>query len=198
MNVIFDLGKVLIDWDPRHVYRKYFDDEEKMEWFLSTVCTNEWNLEQDRGRTFAEAVKIATAAHPDYAKHIAAYDLEWHDMVPGAIAGSVDILEELHKKGTPLYAITNWNQDKFRETRLRFPFLELFRDIVVSGDEKLIKPDAAIYKLCLQRNNIKASESLFIDDSLKNVKGAEAVGMKAHHFSSPAVLRTELKHLGVL
>lgn len=198
MNVIFDLGKVLIDWDPRHVYRKYFKDEEKMEWFLSTVCSNEWNLEQDRGRTFADAVKIATAVHPNYVAEIKAYDAEWHEMVPGAIVGSVDILEELHRKSVPLYAITNWNQDKFRETRLRFPFLELFRDIVVSGDEKLIKPDAAIYELCLKRNDLKASDSFFIDDSLKNVKGAEAVGMKAHHFSSPAKLRTELKQLGLL
>ncbi len=198
MNVIFDLGKVLIEWDPRHVYRKYFDDEEKMELFLSTVCSNQWNLEQDRGRTFGEAVKIATAAHPAYAREISAYDEEWHAMVPGAIEGSVDILEDLYKKGTPLFAITNWNQHKFRETRLRFPFLVLFQDIVVSGDEKLIKPDAAIYELCLRRNNLHAKDCLFIDDSLKNVKGAEAVGMKAHHFSSPAKLRTELKQLRLL
>jgi 2-haloacid dehalogenase len=119
-------------------------------------------------------------------------------MVPGAIDGSVDILETLHKKGTPLYAITNWNQDKFRETRLRFPFLELFRDIVVSGDEKLIKPDTAIYELSLKRNRLKAADCIFIDDSLKNVKGAEAVGMKAHHFTSPEKLKTALKAWGVL
>ena len=198
MNVIFDLGMVLISWDPRHVYRKIFNDDAKMEWFLENICTGAWNLEQDRGRSFADAVKLLSETHPDYASEIAAYDEQWHHMVPGAISGCVDILETLHKNGTPLYAITNWNQDKFRETRLRFPFLNLFRDIVVSGDEKLIKPDPAIYELSLKRNKLKAAECLFIDDSLKNVKGAEAVGMKAHHFTTPEKLKAELKSLKLL
>jgi 2-haloacid dehalogenase len=198
MNIIFDIGMVLIDWDPRHVYRKIFSDEAKMEWFLANVCTNAWNAEQDRGRTFPEAVQEAAARHPDYAEEIAAYHHQWHEMIPGAIAGTVDILESLHQRDVPLYAITNWNQDKFRETKLRFPFLNLFRDIVVSGDEKLIKPDPAIYELCLKRNKLVAEDSLFIDDSEKNVRGAEAVGMKAHHFTSPEKLRAQLKHLHVL
>ena len=198
MNIIFDLGMVLIAWDPRHVYRKIFNDDAKMEWFLENICTGEWNLEQDRGRSFGDAVKHLTKLHPDYAAEIAAYDEQWHHMVPGAISGSVDILEALHKNGTALYAITNWNQDKFRETKLRFPFLNQFRDIVVSGDEKLIKPDPAIYELSLKRNKLIAADCLFIDDSMKNVKGAEAVGMKAHHFTTPEKLKTELKGLGVL
>ena len=198
MNIVFDIGMVLIAWDPRNLYRKIFKDEAKMEWFLEHVCTNAWNTEQDRGRNFADAVKIAAAAHPPYASEIAAYDERWAEMIPGVISGSVDILESLHKKNVPLYAITNWNHDKFRETKLRFPFLNLFRDIVVSGDEKLIKPDPAIYQLCLKRNNLVAADSLFIDDSLKNVRGAEAMGMKAHHFVSPEGLRAELKRLAVL
>jgi 2-haloacid dehalogenase len=198
MNIIFDIGKVLIDWDPKILYRKIFADDEKVEWFLNTICTSEWNLEQDRGRKFADAVTVLSAQHPDYAEHIAAYDTRWHETIPGAIIGTVDILETLHKNATPLYAITNFNQDKFRETKLRFPFLNLFRDIVVSGDEGLIKPDPAIYELCLQRSNLKASECYFIDDSLKNVKGAEAVGMQAHHFTTPEKLRAALKGLGVL
>lgn len=198
MNVIFDLGMVLISWDPRHVYRKIFNDNAKMEWFLENICTGAWNLEQDRGRSFSDAVKHLTKLHPEYAAEIAAYDEKWHLMVPGAISGSVDILEALHKNGTALYAITNWNQDKFRETKLRFPFLNLFRDIVVSGDERLIKPDPAIYELSLKRNKLKAAECLFIDDSLKNVKGAEAVGMKAHHFTTPETLKAELRGLKLL
>jgi len=198
MNVIFDLGMVLIKWDPRLLYRKIFDDEAKVEWFLANVCNHDWNLEQDRGRTFSEAVKLLTVEHPTYAEEIAAYDTRWHETIPGTIDGSVDILESLHKKNVPLYAITNWNHDKFRETKLRFPFLNLFRDIVVSGDEKLIKPDPAIYELCLKRNNLLASECLFIDDSEKNVCGAEAVGMKAHHFTTPERLKAELKKLGVV
>jgi 2-haloacid dehalogenase len=198
MNIVFDIGMVLIAWDPRHLYRKIFDDEAKMEWFLAHVCTNAWNLEQDRGRSFAAAVKEATTRHPEFASEIAAYDERWIETIPGSIDGTVDILETLHKRRVPLYAITNFNQDKFRQTKLQFPFLNLFRDIVVSGDEKLVKPDPAIYELCLKRNKLAAADCLFIDDSEKNVQGAEAVGMKAHHFTSPEGLRLELKQLGVL
>ncbi len=198
MNVIFDLGMVLIKWDPRLLYRKIFDDEAKVEWFLANVCNHDWNLEQDRGRNFSEAVKSLSAEHPTYAEEISAYDTRWHETIPGAIEGSVDILESLHKKNVPLYAITNWNQDKFRETKLRFPFLNLFRDIVVSGDEKLVKPDPAIYELCLKRNNLPAAECLFIDDSEKNVRGAEVVGIRAHHFTTPEKLKAALKGWGVL
>ena len=198
MNIIFDIGMVLIEWDPRHLYRKIFDDEAKMEWFLANVCTGAWNLEQDRGRTFAEAVKLITPLHPNYAAEIDAFDKRWAEMVPGVIEGSVDILESLHKKGTPLYAITNWNQHKFNETKLNYPFLNLFRDIVVSGDEKLIKPDPAIFEVCLKRNKLNAADCLFIDDSEKNVKGAQAVGMQAHHFTTPEKLRADLKARGLL
>jgi 2-haloacid dehalogenase len=198
MNIIFDIGMVLIKWDPRNLYRKMFDDEAKMEWFLAHVCTGAWNLEQDRGRSFGDAVTHLKPHHPDYAAEIDAYNTRWAEMIPGVIEGSVDILETLHKNGTPLYAITNWNQDKFNETKLNYPFLGLFRDIVVSGDEKLIKPDPEIFEICLKRNKLKAAECLFIDDSEKNVKGAEAVGMHAHHFTSPEKLRADLKTRGLL
>jgi 2-haloacid dehalogenase len=198
MNVVFDLGMVAIDWNPRHLYRKVFADEAEMEWFLTHVCHGEWNLEQDRGRSFADAVKEATARHPQYAREIALYDERWAEMVPGAIEGTVAIIEELHARAVPLYAITNWNGDKFRETRARFPFLSRFRDIVVSGDERLLKPEPAIFELFAKRNGVALEDSLFIDDSVKNVKGAEAVGMRAHHFSHPEILRTELVRLGIL
>jgi 2-haloacid dehalogenase len=198
MNIVFDLGMVLIEWDPRHLYRKVFADSERMEWFLSTVCTGDWNLEQDRGRSFDAGVAEATARHPDFATEIAMYRDRWMEMVPGAIQGSVDILEELHRRGVPLYAITNWNGDTFRATRGRFGFLSLFRDIVVSGDEKLLKPEPAIFNLLAQRNGIRLADSLFIDDSLKNVVGAQAVGMKGHHFTTPESLRAALLEAGVL
>ena len=155
-------------------------------------------MEQDRGRSFFDAAKLLASEHPKYTDEISAYDTRWHEMIPGVIAGSVDILEALHKKGAALYAITNWNQDKFRETKLNYPFLRLFRDIVVSGDEKLIKPDPAIFEICLKRNKLNAPDCLFIDDSLKNVKGAEAVGMQAHHFTTPEKLRGDLKSRGIL
>ena len=198
MNVVFDLGMVLIEWDPRHLYRKVFKNEADMEWFLTHVCHADWNLEQDKGRSFDDAVSEATRRHPKYAAEIALYRDRWHEMIPGAIMGTVDILEALYKKGTPLFAVTNWNGDTFRATRNRFPFLGLFRDIVVSGDEQLLKPEPEIFQLLAHRNHIKLEDSIFIDDSLKNVKGAAAVGMKAHHFTSPEKLAVELKNLGIL
>lgn len=198
MNIVFDLGMVLIEWDPRHVYRGVFDDPAKMEWFLANVCNHDWNLRQDGGRSFDDGVAEATARYPEYATEIAMYRDRWMEMVPGAIDGSVKILEELQRKAVPLYAISNWNGDTFRATRERFSFLNLFKDIVVSGDEKIIKPDPAIFHLLARRNGIDLVDSLFIDDSMKNVLGAEAVGMKGHHFTSPESLRATLHGFGAL
>ena len=198
MNVVFDIGNVLVDWEPRALYRKIFATEDEVEWFIANVCTNDWNLEQDRGRSFAEGVAQLSARFPAHAEAIAAYDLRWHETVLGPIDGTVQILDELNARGTPLYAITNFNQHKFRETLRRFPFLTVFRDTVVSGDEGLIKPDPAIYNLLLERNGLDAEHCLFIDDSLKNVAGAEAVGMKAIHFTTPDALRTSLEAMGLL
>jgi 2-haloacid dehalogenase len=198
MNVVFDIGNVLVHWEPRALYRKIFAREDEVEWFIANVCNSDWNLEQDRGRSFAEAVREATARFPEHADAIAAYDLRWHETMPGPIDGTVGILEELRQRGTPLYAITNFNQDKFRETLERFSFLRTFRDIVVSGDERLLKPDPAIYRVLLERNGIDAAACVFIDDSEKNVRGAEAVGMKAIHFTTPQALRADLAGMGLL
>ena len=198
MNIVFDIGNVLLHWDPRVLYRKIFASEAEVEWFLGHVCTPAWNLEQDRGRSFEEAIAEATARHPDQAQAIAAYHLRWPETLTHVIDGSVGILGELKAQDTPLYAITNWNQDKFRQTKASYGFLHHFRDIVVSGDEKLVKPDPAIYRLLLDRNGLEASDCLFVDDSLKNVVGAQAVGMRAHHFTSPEVLREHLVSIGAL
>ena len=198
MNIVFDLGMVLIEWDPRHLYRKVFNDEAEMEWFLTHVCHPDWNLEQDRGRSFDDGVIEATARHPKHTAEIAMYRDRWMEMVPGAITGSVDILEELHKNGRPLFAITNWNGETFRATRKRFAFLNLFRDIVVSGDEKLIKPNHKIFDLFCMRNNLDPVDCLFIDDSLKNIRGAQMTGMNTHHFTTPEALRADLKSRNLL
>jgi 2-haloacid dehalogenase len=198
MNVVFDIGNVLVHWEPRALYRKIFASEAEVEWFIANVCNHDWNLEQDRGRSFADAVIEATARFPEHAEAIAAYDLRWHETVLGPIDGSVQILGELQARGTPLYAITNFNQDKFKETLRRFAFLGTFRDIVVSGDARVIKPDAAIYRLLLERNGLDAASCVFIDDSEKNVRGAEAVGMKGLHFTTPEALRAELGGMGLL
>ena len=198
MNVVFDLGMVLIEWDPRHLYRKVFDDPDRMEWFLAEVCHGAWNVEQDRGRAWEAAIADAISRHPAWEKEIRLFRERWMEMVPGAIDGSVQILEELHRNGTPLFAITNWNGETFRETRARFGFLSLFRDIVVSGDEGIIKPDPAIFAMLCDRNHLVASECLFIDDSVRNVHGAEAAGWQALHFTTPGKLRSDLGARGIL
>lgn len=198
MNVVFDIGNVLVHWEPRALYSKIFASEDEVEWFLTHVCNHDWNLEQDRGRSFADGVKELTARFPEHAEAIAAYDTRWHETVLGAIDGSVAILDELKARGTPLYAITNFNQDKFREAQKRFPFLAVFRDIVVSGDERLLKPDPAIYRRLLDRNGLRAEDCVFIDDSAKNADGARAVGMKSIHYTTPEALRAELAKLGLL
>lgn len=199
MNVVFDLGNVLLRWDPRFLYRKIFaGDEERMEWFLANICTSEWNIEQDKGRTFEEAVRVLAARHPDHAPHIHAYHERWHETLPGSIEGTVAVLEELHQKDVPLYAITNFNGPKFRETQKRFDFLNRFRDIVVSGEVRMLKPDREIFDHFLARNDLSAGDCLFIDDNRDNVTGAQAIGMEVIRFESPDRLRRDLAMRGLL
>lgn len=195
--VVFDVGNVLIRWDPRNLYRKLFDDAAAMERFLAEVCTDAWNLEQDRGRSWAEAVAERVPLFPQHEALIRAYAARWQEMVPGEVEGSVAILEALRRAGIPLYAITNFSAEKFAESQARFPFLRGFRDVVVSAQERLVKPDPAIYRVLLDRNGLDPARCLFIDDSEKNVRGAEYVGMHAHHFRDAPTLRAELAALGL-
>lgn len=195
--VVFDVGNVLIEWDPEHLYRKLIPDAAMRADFLARVCSMEWNLEQDRGRRWADAVAERTALFPDQADLIAAYSDRWHDMVPGEVPGTVAILEGLREAGVPLYAITNFSSEKFAEARARFPFLAGFIDVVVSAEEGLLKPDPAIYRRLLDRNGLVAADCLFIDDSEKNVAGARAVGMRAHHFRDAEGLRAALRAEGL-
>ena len=191
--VVFDVGGVLIDWNPRYLYRSLFaDDEAAMEYFLTHICSHTWNLMQDAGRSFADAVAELSARYPDYAELITAYDIRWEEMVKSAIEESVEILQALKERGTPLYAITNFSTEKFILTQRRFEFFDLFAGIVVSGDVQLIKPDPAIYLRLLNDYNLSAEACVFIDDSLVNTHGAEAVGMQTIHFQSPAQLRAAL------
>lgn len=196
--VVFDVGKVLIEWDPQHLYRKLIPEQAARDAFLAEICTTAWNLEQDRGRSWAAAVAERTALFPDHAALIRAYDERWQEMVPGEVPGSVALLEALRAAAVPLYAITNFSTEKFAESQQRFPFLARFRDVVVSGAERLLKPDPAIYRCLLDRNGLDAAACLFIDDSEKNVHGARAVGMQAHHFVDAAGLATALRGLDLL
>ena len=198
-TVIFDLGKVLIDWDPRHLYRKLFaGDDAAMERFLATVVTGAWNAEQDRGRPFAEATALLRASHPGQAALIDAYHLRWPEMMPGEIAGTVAILRELHAAGVPLHAITNWSAETYPYAVARFDWLDLFRSITVSGHERLIKPDPAIFTLMLERQHLAAERCLFIDDNAENVLVSTRLGLRAVLFTSAEALRVTLRQEGVL
>jgi 2-haloacid dehalogenase len=197
-TVVFDIGNVLVAWDPRNLYRRYFEGrEEKMEWFLSNVCTPAWNVEQDRGRSFADAVDLLVKEHPpEWHPMIRAFDEQWQETISGPIHGTVDILKTLKRSNVPVYAITNWNQDKFREALARFDFLNSFDGIVVSGDERMLKPDREIFKLFCERYGVKPETAVFIDDSQRNVEGARAAGMHALHFTSPETLARDLRGFG--
>jgi len=196
--VVFDLGGVLIDWNPRYLYRQLFDDEAEMEHFLSHVCTPAWNMEQDRGRGIAEGVALLQREHPEHAELIAAYYERWHEMVPGAIAQNVAVLEALDEAGVPLYALTNFSAETYPRAAARFPFFERFAGVIVSGEVGLLKPDEAIYRLLLDRHGLEASRTVFIDDVENNVTGARLVGIEAIHYRAGVDLRGQLAVRGLL
>jgi 2-haloacid dehalogenase len=196
--VVFDLGGVLIDWDPRYLYRKLLADEAAVEEFLATVCTPEWNAEQDRGRPFAEAVAELVERHPAHAAAVAAYHERWTEMLGGEVPGTVAVLAELRAAGVPLYALSNWSAETFRLTRGRFPFLEWFDGLVVSGEEGVTKPDRRIYELLLERFGLSPAATVFVDDSPANVTAARDLGIDAVRFHDPGGLRRDLAARGLL
>ena len=194
---VFDVGNVLIRWDPRRLFRQLIAEEAALDEFLAKVCHHDWNLEQDRGRSFAEGVAERIELFPDQAHLIRAYDERWLETLGGAIEGSVAILDELRAKGVPTYAITNFSREKFALTRELYPFLDGFDGIIVSAHEGLIKPDPRIYALLCERYGLAPGHCVFIDDNLANVEGARAFGMRAHHFHDSEALRAELKESGL-
>jgi 2-haloacid dehalogenase len=197
--VVFDVGGVLLVWDPRHLYRKLFDgDDDAMEEFLGNVCSVEWNERQDAGRTFADAAAELLPAHADKAHLIDAFGRRFDEMIPGAIEETVDILRELKRAGVPLYAVTNWSAETFPSAQQRFDFLAEFDGIVVSGEEGVIKPDPRIFRILLERYDIPADAAVFIDDNPANAEAATNLGIHGIHFRSAAELRGELVALGLL
>ena len=196
--VVFDLGGVLIDWDPRYLYRKLLADEAAVEEFLATVCTPEWNAEQDRGRPFAEGVAELVERHPVHAAAITAYHERWPEMLGGAVGGTVEVLAELRAAGVPVYALTNWSAETFGIARERFEFLAWFDGLLVSGEERMIKPDPAIFRLLLDRFGLDPGATFYIDDSPANVAAADRLGFDAVRFTSPAQLRRDLEARGLL
>lgn len=198
-TVIFDLGGVLIDWNPRYVFNQVFNSEEEVEFFLETVCHGDWNAQQDKGRTFADAIEMKIREFPEFKDQIPLYHSRWTEMIKGQIDGTVDILHELfNRRRLRLYALTNWSAETFPYAWDNFNFLRMFEGILVSGKEKMIKPDPEIYQLILERYDIDPSSSIFIDDSMKNVQGAESQGIHGIHFESPQQLRQKLVQFDIL
>ncbi len=197
-EVVFDLGAVLVDWNPRYLYTTLIPDPVEREWFLAEVCHSAWNLAQDAGRPWAEAEAEAIARHPDQALLIRAYRQRWREMIAGPIHGTVAILDALAATGIGLTALSNWAADTFAEAEPGMPFLRHFRGITVSGRIGLIKPDPAIFHHHARTFGLTPAETLFIDDNPDNITSAKALGYQCHAFARPDQLNQHLKELGLL
>ena len=197
-HVVFDLGQVLVAYDAERPFRQLIPDAAERKRFLAEVCTHEWNLEQDRGRTWREAEDLLIAQHPDKADLIRAFRANWREMIPGAIEENVAVLAELIRRGHDVTALTNWAPDTFAISEADFPFLRTFRGITVSGRVGLIKPEPGIYLLHAKNFGLDPKATLFIDDNAANVKTARALGWQAMHYVAPEGLKDELKRYGLL
>jgi 2-haloacid dehalogenase len=197
--VVFDFGGVVFDWSAEYLYRELIPDETQRKWFLSEVCTPAWNLQQDGGRTVADAEAELIAKHPDHADLIKAFYGQWPKTLRGVLQDGVDLVEQLHAAGVPLYGLTNWSAETFPYVEARYDFLKRFRHIVVSGRIKMLKPEARIYAHLMQQIGGKPEDSVFIDDALHNVEGARKFGMHAIHHRPGGALETaaELRKMGV-
>jgi 2-haloacid dehalogenase len=198
-TIVFDLGGVLIDWNPEYLYRKIFSDEKEMKNFLDTICTPDWNEEQDAGRTLDEATEILVKQHPKFEEQIRAYYSRWPEMLNGEISDAVDVLRELKESGKfKLYALSNWSAETFPIAERMFSFLEWFDEIMVSGKEKMRKPFTEFYDLLLKRYNLNKEQIIFIDDNIRNVEAAEKLGIESLLFTNGYQLKKELRDRKVL
>jgi len=197
--IIFDFGNVLLEWNPRNVYQRFFpNDPEGMERFLKEVDFADWNLQQDKGRPFAEGVAILSQQFPHHSHLIQAYHDHWVESVSGSIAGTVRILKQLKQAGYSLYGLSNWSAETFPYARKKYDFFDLLDDIVISGEVGHIKPDPEIFQIMLEKVGRPAQECLFIDDSLTNIKQAQKMGFATIHFQSPEQLETKLRELKIV
>jgi 2-haloacid dehalogenase len=197
--IIFDLGNVLIDWNPAYVFEKLIEDEEKRKHFFENICTADWNEEQDAGRPIKQATEELIAAHPEWKEAIEAFYGRWIEMLGGPINETVEILRQLKQSGHyKLYALTNWSAETFPTALEMYDFLHWFDGRVVSGEEKMRKPNPLFYQILLDRFQLKAEETLFIDDSARNVNAAEQMRIKSILFHSPQQLEKDLKKTGIL
>ena len=197
--VVFDLGGVLIDWNPRYLYRSLFEgDEAAMERFLAEIATQAWNAEQDAGRSWRDAIATLVALHPDRRDLIVAYDERWAEMLGGPIEGTVEVLADLRRAGVRVAALSNWSAEKFPIARARYPFLGWFETIVVSGEVGMAKPDPRIFRHLLEQTGFDATSTVFVDDAPVNVAVAAELGMTALRFGDPVSLRRDLVAFGLL
>ena len=194
-NIIFDFGGVLLDWNPRYLYKSYFNNDEEMEHFLADICNGEWNIRQDAGRPFAEAVKELQAKFPEYAEAIQMYDDDWEKMLKCELPESIDLLKELKFMGYGIYGLTNWSAEKIGYAFANDAFFRLFDGIVVSGVEKVVKPDRKIYEILLERYSLKPGECVFIDDNQDNVDMAKVLGINAIRFDNIGNVKEHLETL---
>ena len=197
-NIIFDFGGVVMDWNPRYFFKDYFNDDEKMEFFLKNIATDEWNAEQDRGRTLAEGTEIQVAKFPRWEKELRAYYDNWTTMLRSDIPKNVEVLRKLEHSNYELFGLTNWSAETFPYALENYDFFKIFDGkIVVSGTEKVIKPNPKIWEVLLERYHIKAEESVFIDDNAKNIEVAKSLGFITIHITPETDLEKELKDLGL-
>lgn len=196
-NIVFDFGGVLLDWNPRYLYREYFRDETEMEFFLSNVCTPSWNQSLDAGRPFREAVEELRAEWPQYGEAILIYWKEWPRMVRGQFPESAELLHELKGKGYRIYGLTNWSSETLELMLPKYDFFRELDGMVVSGEEKVLKPSPRIYEILLARYGLQAGETVFLDDNPANAGGAEAVGIHGILFDNVDSVRQRLAALGV-
>ena len=196
-NIIFDFGGVLVNWNPRHLYKDHFKDEKEMEYFLKNICTDEWNLEQDRGRSLSEGTILLQNKFPEFHSTIQLFYDQWETMLKSDIPETVSLLYQLKAK-YKIYGLTNWSAETISIAYDRFSFFKEFDGIVVSGQEKMIKPDRQIYHLLLDRYNLKAENTIFIDDNIHNIGAAEEIGLYGIHFESPSQLETRLSLINVI
>jgi 2-haloacid dehalogenase len=198
-TIIFDLGAVLIDWDPRHLYRKIFNTEEEISWFLENICTHDWNEKQDAGRSFAEATAELLVKFPEHELAIRAWYDRWQETIKGPIQGTVDIFKEIKDQNRfKTYALTNWSAETFPWALEKFEFLQWFDGIVVSGHEKTRKPFPDFFQILFDRYQVNPKTALFIDDNKRNIEGGLALGLPGIHFQSPEQLKSELVKAGVI
>ena len=198
-NIIFDLGGVLIDWNPDYVFKEVFKDDEKLAWFYREICTMDWNENQDAGYPLAKATEERVALFPQYEEWICMYYGRWEEMLGDAIQGTVELLKQcVDSPALKVVALTNWSAETFPVALEKFDCLQWFEGIVVSGEEMTRKPFPNIYQTTLNRFDLKPEESLFIDDNKRNIEAAKALGIQCVHFSSPFQLEKELKKIKLL